>query len=93
MTGWVYEVVVVGQLGDDVLSRVRAELGDVAATIEPPSTLISGFAPDQAALLGLLDAVQALGLHVRELRRVVEPGDSPNAGPGGHAPDSPPGRL
>jgi hypothetical protein len=38
-------------------------------------TIVRSEVPDQAALHGLLDRVQALGLEILELRLIAEPGE------------------
>ena len=72
MTRWVYEMHVVGQVSDRVTARIQSEVGDVVSTTQPVRTLIRGTVADQAALVGLLNLVHALGLEVCELRRVAE---------------------
>lgn len=73
VTGWVYEVHLVGELNEEALLRIRGELGDVTARSEPASTQLTVALPDQAALLGVLDRLQALGLTLREVHRMSEP--------------------
>lgn len=74
MTAFGYEVWVSGTLPPEVVD----ELGDVQVQTVPPSTVVSGVVPDQAALLGMLARLRAMGLEVTELRRV---GEEPEAGP------------
>ncbi|MGW7681384.1 hypothetical protein ACWGID_11630 [Kribbella sp. NPDC054772] len=69
MTSWVYEVRVVGRLSDTIRSELDAEVGRVFTTTEPISTLIRANTPDQSALVGLLDVLNALGVKVVEVRR------------------------
>ncbi len=73
MTQWTYEVHVNGDVDDRILSEIRAEFGNVTATVEPASTVMSSDVPDQAALIGMLTRLQDLGLKVHEVRRLVEP--------------------
>ncbi len=77
MGSWVYEVHVVGEVPDECLMRLSDERGSVVTTIEPAATVITGTVPDQAAIVGLLDQLHALGLEVRELRRIFEGDDKP----------------
>jgi hypothetical protein len=77
MAPWVYEVHVVGQVTDESLLRLSAERGSVVTAIEPAATVITGTVPDQAAVVGLLDHLHALGLEVRELRRIFDGDDKP----------------
>jgi hypothetical protein len=73
MTGRTYEVEVVGSIDQDLLSRLRAEIGDLSVATEPAGTLIVASGADQAALLGLIDRVHDLGLDIREVRLLAEP--------------------
>ena len=73
MQRWTYDVRVVGTVSDEVLAAVQAEFGDVAAVLEPPSTLIRSTVPDQAALIGMLTQLQGLGLNIYEVRRDADP--------------------
>lgn len=72
MTSWVYEVQVVGQLSQSILSELDDEVGKVFTTTEPVTTLIRARTPDQSALVGLLDLLHALGLNVIALRQVAD---------------------
>ena len=69
MTRTTYEIRVSGLLPDDAAE----EFGDVRVTTTDVSTVLSGELPDQAALLGLLARLRALGLDVVEVRRVLTP--------------------
>lgn len=80
MSGLVYEVHVVGELNENVLARIDAEVGNVHTSTEPATTVISGKVADQSALVGLLDLIHALGLEVCELRHVSEPDAETGAG-------------
>ena len=62
-----YEVRVSGIVPDDAI----AEFGDISVTTSSVSTVLSGEIKDQAALLGLLARLRALGLDVVEVRRVL----------------------
>jgi len=72
VTTWVFEVQVRGEVTDQVLARLRAEFEQVVAFPEPASTLITGSVPDQAALVGMLNHLDALGLEVREMRQLAD---------------------
>jgi hypothetical protein len=60
-----YEVRVLGQVGP----AAREAFADVAVEVEPPATVLTG-EMDQAALHGLLERIQALGLEIVVIRRV-----------------------
>lgn len=60
-----YEVRVLGTLGP----AAREAFAELAVDTEPTSTVLSGEL-DQAALLGLIDRVRALGLELIDIRRV-----------------------
>jgi hypothetical protein len=65
-----YEIRIKGKVGDPLL----ASFGDLDASIKPAETVLRGVIPDQAALHGLLDRIQSLGLELIEIRQVQEPG-------------------
>ncbi|GAB3057048.1 hypothetical protein GCM10027053_18280 [Intrasporangium mesophilum] len=69
---WVYEVHVLGLVTDEALLQLRSDFDGVTATTEPANTVLTGSVPDQAALVGLLERLHALGIEVRELRRAVD---------------------
>ena len=78
-----YEIRVSGTLPDDAV----AEFGDVEVVTTDVTTVLSGEVADQAALLGLLARLRALGLDVVEVRRMLRPPE-PAAEPAA-APDDP----
>jgi hypothetical protein len=78
-----YEIRVSGAVPDDAV----AEFGDVHVLTTDVTTVLSGDLADQAALLGLLARLRALGLNVVEVRRVLR-ASHPAAMPAG-APDDP----
>lgn len=70
--GGSYEIRVKGRLSDSLL----AVFGGLTATVETGETVLRGQVRDQAALYGLLDRVQSLGLELVEVRRLPEaPGE------------------
>ena len=64
-----YEIRIKGRLGDPLL----ASFADLDASIKPAETVLRGEVEDQAALHGLLDRIQALGLELIEIRQVQQP--------------------
>ena len=68
MPGRQWEIHVRGVVPDSVL----AELDGIEATVEPATTVLYGCLPDEAALYGVLDRVQSLGLRLVEVRRLPE---------------------
>jgi hypothetical protein len=63
-----FEIHIRGHLPADVLE----EFEGLTATVVPAATVLSGTVPDQAALYGVLDRLQSLGLELVELRRLSE---------------------
>ena len=63
-----FEIHVHGSLSPEALE----EFEDLQATVVPAETVLTGFVPDQAALYGVLNRLQALGLDLVEVRRVRE---------------------
>jgi hypothetical protein len=63
-----YEVRISGLVRPDLLE----DFGDVRVTTTDASTVLSGSVSDQAALLGWLERLRALGLDVIEVHRVLE---------------------
>jgi hypothetical protein len=61
-----YEIRVKGRITDTLL----AELEGLDASVEPVGTVLHGPVEDQAALHGLIDRIQALGLELLEVRRL-----------------------
>jgi len=61
---------------------VAAAFEGLSATVEPVETVLHGPVRDQAALYGLLDRIQSLGLELLEVRRLPEaPGDQEGTRP------------
>ncbi|MET9296984.1 hypothetical protein [Streptomyces sp. NPDC003077] len=75
--------------GGDFEIRVRGRIGaaltsafaELTVRLRPAETVLYGAGLDQAALYGVLDRIQALGLELLEVRRLPGPG-----GPGGRNP-------
>jgi hypothetical protein len=64
-----YEIRVRGRLSDSLVAAFEG----MHASVEPVETVLHGPVQDQAALYGLLDRVQALGLELLEVRRLPDP--------------------
>ena len=60
-----YEFHVRGELSDLIL----ADFGDLRATKRQGETILTGSVPDQAALFGVLDRIESLGIQLIEVRR------------------------
>jgi hypothetical protein len=65
-----YTVVIKGVAGPTVQRR----FSDLDVTFEDGVTLLGGIQPDQAALFGVLQVVQHLGLEVLEVRQSSDAG-------------------
>jgi hypothetical protein len=63
-----YEIHVRGTLPADALD----ELEGLTTSVVPTETVLSGVVPDQAALYGILNRLQSLGLELVEVRRLME---------------------
>ena len=68
-----FEVHVRGSVPPDVLE----EFEGMTAVRVPVETVLTGVLPDQSALYGVLYRLQALGLELVEVRRLIEP-DAPD---------------
>jgi hypothetical protein len=64
-----YEIRVRGRMSDSAMAAFEG----MRASVEPVETVLHGPVLDQAALYGLLDRVQALGLELVEVRRLPGP--------------------
>lgn len=62
----VFEVHVRGELSPEALE----DLGSLTARVVPAETVLTGVVPDQAALIGLINRLQLLGLELVEIHRV-----------------------
>jgi hypothetical protein len=61
-----YEFRIRGRLGERLLSS----FGGFDAEVVPPETILRGSVEDQAALHGVLQQIEALGLELVEVRQV-----------------------
>jgi hypothetical protein len=61
-----YEIHIKGRISEQLLSAFEG----LEATVEPVETVLSGRELDQAALRGVLDRIQGLGLELIEVRRL-----------------------
>lgn len=66
-----YEIRVSGLVPDSVL----AEIEGVQVIVEPVQTVLRGPVVDQAALHGIINRLQRLGLDLIEVRRLAEQAD------------------
>ena len=66
--GGSYEIRIKGCLSDSLLAVFEG----LTASVEPVETVLHGPVQDQAALHGLLDRIQSLGLELIEVRRLPE---------------------
>jgi hypothetical protein len=64
-----YEIHIKGRVSEQLLSVFEG----MEASEQSVETVLRGPVADQAALHGLLDRIQALGLELIEVRRVPEP--------------------
>ena len=71
-----YVIRVDGVLSDDLLTAFPQLL----ATSEPVSTVLEGALPDQAALSGVLDRLDELGVTITDVARLPEAGGAPVPG-------------
>ena len=64
-----YEITVRGRLGPALMEAFDG----LRVSVEPTDTVISGQIPDQAALHGVLELIESLGLELIDVRRVDAP--------------------
>jgi hypothetical protein len=74
VTSMSYEIRIRGRLGKPVIES----FGDLDASVKPAETVLRGTLPDQAALHGLLERIQSLGLELIEVKQVAEPDEARN---------------
>ena len=75
--GGSYEIRIKGRLSDTLVAAFEG----MRASVEPVETVLYGPVQDQAALYGLLDRIQSLGLELVEIRRLPEPPEEPKITP------------
>lgn len=63
-----FEIHLRGQVPPEVLE----EFTGLTTTVVPTETVLSGVLPDQSALYGVLNRLQALGLDLVEVRRLTD---------------------
>ncbi|MFE6157913.1 hypothetical protein ACFQ7F_03205 [Streptomyces sp. NPDC056486] len=61
-----FEIRVRGRIGE----AFRSAFGELTVVLRPAETVLVGAGLDQAALYGILDRIQALGLELLEVRRL-----------------------
>lgn len=66
-----YEIRIRGRLSESLQTAFEG----LSASVEPVETVLHGPVRDQAELHGLIDRIQALGLHLVEVRRLPDPSD------------------
>jgi hypothetical protein len=64
-----YAISIRGQVGPSLLGA----FGPMQVSTVPGHTLLSGLIEDQAALFGVLERIQSLGLELEEVRRLSGP--------------------
>ncbi|WP_306317404.1 MULTISPECIES: hypothetical protein [unclassified Streptomyces] len=65
-SGGDFEIRVRGRIGD----AFRSAFGELTVVLRPAETVLLGAGLDQAALYGILDRIQGLGLELLEVRRL-----------------------
>jgi hypothetical protein len=61
-----YEIHIKGRISEQLMSAFEG----LDATVGPVETVLSGHDLDQAALRGVIDRIQGLGLELMEVRRL-----------------------
>jgi hypothetical protein len=69
-----------GRTSDAVLTALQEGL---EVDVDPTSTAMHGWLPDQAALFGMLARIRLLGLELLEVRRLPHGGQPVTSGPPG----------
>ena len=72
-----YEIRIKGRLSDSVLAAFQG----LTTAVQPVETVMYGPVQDQAALYGLLDRTQSLGLELVEIRQLPASADEIPADP------------
>ena len=81
--GGSYEIRIKGRLSDSLLAAFEG----MRASVQPVETVLYGPVQDQAALYGLLNRIQSLGLELVEIRQLSAAADEVVAEPERHPPD------
>ncbi|MER5946472.1 hypothetical protein ABT127_10460 [Streptomyces sp. NPDC001904] len=63
-----FEIRVRGRIGE----AFRSAFGELTVVLHPSETVLVGSGLDQAALYGILDRIQALGLELLEVHRLPD---------------------
>ena len=74
VAGMEYEIRVAGEVPPEAL----AELGEAHLTVQGVETILRGSVVDQAALVGIVNWLQLLGIELREIRQAGS--DQPDVG-------------
>jgi hypothetical protein len=69
-----YEIRIRGRLG----GKVASSFSGFEAEVEPAETILRGPVQDQAALHGILEQIESLGLELVEVRRIDRRGSPIN---------------
>jgi hypothetical protein len=81
VTVWTVEIAYRGRVPHDVLAEILSEFEFATVSIRQTNTVLTASVADQAALLGVLNRLQDLGLTLSELRRLPRADNPPQAGP------------
>ena len=81
MTVWTFEIAYLGRVPHDVLAEILIEFEFATVISRQTDTVLTASVADQAALLGVLNRLQDLGLTLSELRRLPRADIPPHAGP------------
>jgi hypothetical protein len=69
--GGYHEIRIRSRLSDSLLAAIEG----LTTTVQPVGTVLYGLVQDQAALYGLLDRIQSLGLELVEIRQLPASAD------------------
>ncbi|MET8473018.1 hypothetical protein ABZY90_23920 [Streptomyces sp. NPDC006422] len=72
LSGGDFEIRIRGRIGD----AFRSAFDELTVVLRPAETVLLGAGLDQAALYGILDRIQGLGLELLEVRRLPGPRDA-----------------
>jgi hypothetical protein len=78
---WTFEIAYRGRVPYDVLAEILSEFEFATVICRQTNTVLTASVADQAALLGVLNRLQDLGLTLSELRRLPRADIPPQAGP------------